>query len=64
MVEIAAERVVRTQAVETGRHLVRLHAVTPTRFALFRELLLQLGNVGPEAHHLALDQHVEAIAVA
>ena len=54
---------IRAQTEQALGHLVGLDAVAIALLAVFLELTLQLGDVGAEPHHLALDQHIEAVAV-
>ena len=51
------------QARQRFGHLVGFDAVAVARLAIFLELALEFGDIGAETHHLALDQHVEAVAV-
>ncbi|MNK66412.1 hypothetical protein D3C87_857300 [compost metagenome] len=63
MIEVAIQRVVRAQLVQTFGHLVRLDAVAVALLAVFFELAFGFSDVGAETDHFAFDQHVQTIAV-
>ena len=54
---------IRAQAEQPLGHLVGFDAIAIALLAVLLEFALELGDVGAKAHHLALDQHIEAVAV-